>query len=65
LFALEAYDLWRTALAEHIAKTHGLDGSSLEGNRVLGNVSDPKVQARYAAQALQRQHPGRDGKDDR
>ncbi|MCX6611609.1 MAG: Fic family protein, partial [Acidobacteria bacterium] len=42
-------------LAEHVVNTRGLDGSKLESNRVLGNVSDPEVQARYAAQRLQRQ----------
>lgn len=43
-------------LAEHVVNTRGLDGSKLESNRVLGNVSDPEVQARYAAQRLQRQN---------
>lgn len=46
-------------LAEHVAMARGLDGSTAEENRVLGNVSDPEVQARYAAQNLQRQDRSR------
>ena len=42
-------------LARHVVNTRGLDGATAEDNRVLGNVSDPEVQARYAAQRLQRQ----------
>ncbi len=45
------------SLVEHVLQTQGLDGSNLEENRVLGNVSDPDVQARYAAQRLQRENP--------
>lgn len=41
-------------LASHVVNTRGLDGSTVEENRVVGNVSDPQVQARYAAQRLQR-----------
>lgn len=44
-------------LARHVTDTRGLDGSNIEENRVAGNVSDPEVQARYAAQRLQRQRP--------
>ena len=42
-------------LARHVVNTRGLDGATAEENRVLGSVSDPEVQARYAAQRLQRQ----------
>lgn len=44
-------------LAEHVVSTRGIDGAqSSEGdeNRVLGRVSDPRVEARYAALRLQR-----------
>jgi cell filamentation protein len=47
-------------LAEHLVNTRGLDGSSMEDNRVLGNISDPVIQAQYAAQRLQRQDRSRD-----
>jgi cell filamentation protein len=55
-------------LARHIAKTQGLDGANTEENRVLGNVDDADVRARYAAQRLQRQNPNErdnDRDDDR
>jgi cell filamentation protein len=45
-------------LVGNLANTRGLDGrttEALEGNRVLGNVSDPELQARYREQRLQRQ----------
>ena len=42
-------------LTEHLVSTRGLDRSSMEDNRVLGKVSDPVVQAQYAALRLQRQ----------
>jgi cell filamentation protein len=44
-------------LVEHVVNARGLDGSTVQDNRVLGKVSDPDVLARYAAQRLQRQHP--------
>lgn len=54
-------------LAGHVANARGLDGSTVEENRVLGSVSDPEVQARYEAQRLQRQQiqePERGDRDD-
>lgn len=56
-------------LARHVVNTRGLDGVTTEDNRVLGSVSDPDVQARYAAQRLQRrrdrEHSNRDDGRDR
>ena len=45
-------------LVGHVVSTRGLDGRSGEAaddNQVLGNVSDPDLQARYERQKLQRQ----------
>lgn len=45
-------------LVGHVVSTRGLEGRSDEpaaDNKVLGNVSDPELQARYEKQKLQRQ----------
>ena len=45
-------------LVEHVVNTRGLDGHAAqtqEENRVLGNVSDPELQARYKEQGSERQ----------
>jgi len=52
-------------LVEHVVNTRGLDGSAGEENRVLGKVSDAELQARYAAQRLQRQKPEERERSDR
>jgi cell filamentation protein len=48
----EAIDAER--LVGHVVNTRGLDGRS-EDNKVLGNVADPELQARYEKQKQQRQ----------
>jgi cell filamentation protein len=56
-FLREAVGIER--LVGHVVSTRGLDGRSSEqpadNNTVLGNVSDPDLQARYEKQKLQRQ----------
>lgn len=42
-------------LAEHVISTRGLEGYSTEDNTILGKVTDPELQARYAQQKIQRQ----------
>jgi cell filamentation protein len=42
-------------LALHVVNTRGLDGSAAAENRVLGDISDPAIYARYETQRLQRQ----------
>ncbi len=49
-------------LAGHVASTRGLEGpasESTEANRVLGNVSDPELKARYEKQRLERRRGSR------
>ena len=56
-------------LVEHVVNTRGPDGHAAqtqEENRVLGNVADPQLQARYIEQRLERQtQQDRDRGDDR
>jgi hypothetical protein len=50
--------LGRERLVGHVGSTRGFQGRSDElaaDNKVLGNVSDPELQARYEKQKLQRQ----------